>query len=168
MNIDAETQVLEYLKQGDLVYELYAVLVHSGSAIGGHYYAYIKSFEDGKWYNFNDSDVREIQQEDVTKVFGDKNGNATAYMLKYRQYNPAHKDASLAIDDGLVPEYLKQEIDSETCKMIEEQKQIEEKLLNIKLRIWLNDSQMKEVSVKKNIPLRDLYHQVANLFETPL
>jgi ubiquitin carboxyl-terminal hydrolase 47 len=28
--------------------------------MGGHYYAYIKSFEDGKWYNFNDSDVREI------------------------------------------------------------------------------------------------------------
>jgi ubiquitin carboxyl-terminal hydrolase 47 len=55
-----ENKVLEYLKQGDLVYELYAVLVHSGSAIGGHYYAYIKSFEDGKWYNYNDSNVSEI------------------------------------------------------------------------------------------------------------
>ena len=55
-----ENKVLEYLKQGDLVYELYAVLVHSGSAIGGHYYAYNKSFEDGKWYNYNDSNVSEI------------------------------------------------------------------------------------------------------------
>jgi hypothetical protein len=27
---------------GEWVYELYAVLVHSGSALGGHYYAYIK------------------------------------------------------------------------------------------------------------------------------
>ena len=82
--IDVDSQVLEYLKQGDLVYELYAVLVHSGGALGGHYYAYIKSFENGKWYNFNDSDVREIKQEEVTQVFGSKNGNATAYMLKYR------------------------------------------------------------------------------------
>ncbi len=30
-------------------YELYSVLVHSGSAIGGHYYAFIKSFEKDKW-----------------------------------------------------------------------------------------------------------------------
>jgi ubiquitin carboxyl-terminal hydrolase 47 len=72
------------LKQGDLVYELYAVLVHSGSAIGGHYYAYIKSFDDGNWYNFNDSTVTPITLEDVTKVFGDGRGSATAYMLKYR------------------------------------------------------------------------------------
>jgi ubiquitin carboxyl-terminal hydrolase 47 len=65
MQIDTGSQILEYLKQGDLVYELYAVLVHSGSAIGGHYYAYIKSFEDGKWYNFNDSDVSLINEEDI-------------------------------------------------------------------------------------------------------
>lgn len=65
LKIDTEGQVLEYLKQGDLVYELYSVLVHSGSAMGGHYYAYIKSFEDGKWYNFNDSDVRPIDAADI-------------------------------------------------------------------------------------------------------
>jgi len=47
--------ISEYLEQGPHVYELYSVLVHSGSAFGGHYYAYIKSFDDGKWYNFNDS-----------------------------------------------------------------------------------------------------------------
>lgn len=30
------------LMHGPYVYELYAVLVHRGSALGGHYYAYIK------------------------------------------------------------------------------------------------------------------------------
>ena len=25
--------------------------------MGGHYYAYIKSFDDGKWYCFNHSNV---------------------------------------------------------------------------------------------------------------
>lgn len=34
----------------DHSYKLYSVLVHSGSATGGHYYAYIKSFEKNKWY----------------------------------------------------------------------------------------------------------------------
>ena len=30
------------LFQGPYVYELFSIMVHSGSAIGGHYYAYIK------------------------------------------------------------------------------------------------------------------------------
>jgi ubiquitin carboxyl-terminal hydrolase 47 len=84
-------QLLEYIKQGNYVYELYSILIHSGSAMGGHYYAYIKSFEDGKWYNFNDSDVSEIVEgnvnDEIQNMFG---GNATsAYMLQYRQYDPS-------------------------------------------------------------------------------
>jgi len=47
------------LKQGDYVYELYAILVHNGGAFGGHYFVYIKGgeagAEDSKWHNFNDS-----------------------------------------------------------------------------------------------------------------
>ena len=31
------------LSQGPYVYELFSIMIHSGSAIGGHYYAYIKS-----------------------------------------------------------------------------------------------------------------------------
>ena len=30
------------LLQGRYVYELFSIMIHSGSAIGGHYYAYIK------------------------------------------------------------------------------------------------------------------------------
>ena len=45
------------------MYELYSIMIHSGGAYGGHYYAYIKSFEDGKWYNFNDSSVTELASE---------------------------------------------------------------------------------------------------------
>ena len=72
------------MKDGDYVYELYSVLVHSGGAMGGHYYTYIKSFEDGKWYNFNDSMVSGINEDEIAKVFGDKYGGATAYMLMYK------------------------------------------------------------------------------------
>jgi ubiquitin C-terminal hydrolase len=32
-----------------LEYELFAVLIHSGSAIGGHYYCYCKD-GGGSWY----------------------------------------------------------------------------------------------------------------------
>ena len=48
--LDYRNLIEQYLQQGEFVYELYAVLVHSGTHRGGHYYAYIKSFEDNKWY----------------------------------------------------------------------------------------------------------------------
>jgi hypothetical protein len=45
---------------GALNYELYAILVQSGGVAGGHYYAYIKSFTNGNFYEFNDSAVRQF------------------------------------------------------------------------------------------------------------
>ena len=47
------------------VYDLYAILVHSGSAAFGHYYAFIRNFTDGKWYKFNDEHVTEVTDDDV-------------------------------------------------------------------------------------------------------
>lgn len=129
--------------------------MHSGSALGGHYYAYIKSSEDGKWRTYNDSEVREITLEDVTNVFGDKHSSATAYMLKYRQYNPESEQTGAVGDSAdLIPEYLRAEIDSDTNKMIEEQKQIEERLYTIKLKVHpegaQDESGVKEISVRKD------------------
>lgn len=41
------------------VYDLYGVCNHSGGASGGHYTATIKN-ANGKWYNFNDTMVKEL------------------------------------------------------------------------------------------------------------
>ena len=72
-------------------YELFSIMIHSGSALGGHYYAYIKSVESQKWFNFNDSVVKEIEVNDIENVFGGIVGNgiygANAYLLMYRQIN---------------------------------------------------------------------------------
>ncbi|KAI5104235.1 plectin isoform X29 [Silurus meridionalis] len=38
-------------------YSLYAVINHYGDESGGHYNVFIKSFEDGEWYLFDDSSV---------------------------------------------------------------------------------------------------------------
>ena len=64
-------QISELLKQGEYVYELYSIMIHNGGAYGGQYFAYVKSVEDGKWYNFNDSQVTEIADLDqLFKTFG--------------------------------------------------------------------------------------------------
>uniref|UniRef100_A0A1I7WZ09 Ubiquitin carboxyl-terminal hydrolase n=1 Tax=Heterorhabditis bacteriophora TaxID=37862 RepID=A0A1I7WZ09_HETBA len=55
------------------LYVLRGVVVHSGQATGGHYYSYIKSSDDGKWYKFDDTDVSryEASPEDIKyKWFG--------------------------------------------------------------------------------------------------
>lgn len=78
------------------LYELFSIMVHSGSAVGGHYYAYIRSFEDGKWYSFNDTSVTSITDTDIENTYGSGakstysyssiyTSSANAYMLMYRQ-----------------------------------------------------------------------------------
>ena len=99
------------------MYDQYAIMIHSGSAFGGHYFAYIKDLETGLWYNFNDSSVREISLVDVVEMFGPepaiKKGmaakrlaathSANAYMLMYRIID-AHEDlANLQVHDGEIP-----------------------------------------------------------------
>lgn len=45
---------------GPYTYDLFAIMIHSGSASGGHYYAYIKDFETDEWYCFNDQLVTSV------------------------------------------------------------------------------------------------------------
>lgn len=49
--------------KGPFVYELFSIMIHSGSASGGHYYAYIKDFTKGKWYCFDDQSVTRVSEK---------------------------------------------------------------------------------------------------------
>lgn len=64
-------------KTGDHVYDLFAVDNHFGGLGGGHYTATAKNFVDGKWYDFDDSSVRETQPERAI--------TGSAYLLFYRR-----------------------------------------------------------------------------------
>ena len=46
------------------IYDLYGVCNHSGGSLGGHYTAYVKNAND-KWYEFDDTSVTEIKEENV-------------------------------------------------------------------------------------------------------
>lgn len=80
-------------------------MVHNGGAMGGHYFAYIKDLETGKWHNFNDSSVKQISVLEVVEMFGPElpstnkkntmaakriasSRSANAYMLMYRVIDP--------------------------------------------------------------------------------
>ena len=102
----------------EYLYELFAILIASGGALGGHYFTYLKNFETGKWYNFNDSrylehgnfwslSVTELEnpEQDIEKMYGEDSSNdkpepsqdkfkkqsgwgTNAYMLVYRFIDP--------------------------------------------------------------------------------
>ena len=46
------------------IFDLYAISNHIGSLNSGHYYAYCRN-ENGKWYNYNDTSVTEISEEEI-------------------------------------------------------------------------------------------------------
>ena len=99
LKIDEESSVKE---DDGLSYELFSIMIHSGSATGGHYYAYIKCFETNQWYNFNDERVTKLDRQDISKAFGTSYSmysSTTAYMLLYRQINPSRNQKLIKADE---------------------------------------------------------------------
>ncbi|XP_051745978.1 ubl carboxyl-terminal hydrolase 18 isoform X2 [Ctenopharyngodon idella] len=64
-------------------YSLYAVIVHIGSAMSGHYTAYIRPFQDQAWYYADDNHVQPVTWSDVQQYT--YKGSSTAYLLLYRK-----------------------------------------------------------------------------------
>lgn len=70
--------------QNDCKYTLYAVVVHSGTAMFGHYTAYVRDRREQYWYSADDSHVEKASWEEVQSTYGG-HGRGTAYMLMYRR-----------------------------------------------------------------------------------
>jgi ubiquitin C-terminal hydrolase len=149
-------------------YELFAILIHSGNAAGGHYFAYIKNMQNGKWYNFNDSNVQEITENDVKVMYGGNEGDAgkslyksinastNAYMLMYRLID---SDKNLhTVSDFLISEDIRAEIEKENEEFRNELQQRQREQEIVKIRIFLpkqkNDYSKlinMEIELNKNV-----------------
>ncbi|KAG7401031.1 Ubiquitin carboxyl-terminal hydrolase 47 [Phytophthora boehmeriae] len=151
-------------RSGPHVYELYSVLIHSGSALGGHYYAYIKSLETGKWYNFNDSTVSEISDTELKTAFGGATGSGysmrystCAYMLMYRLVSP-DKNVNV-IQPESIPQYLKDKIhdDEEKIRRLEQERIEMAKKVQVKFFMKGNKpkSLEKAIHVYKTATIRE-------------
>ncbi|KAM3833483.1 ubl carboxyl-terminal hydrolase 18 isoform 2-T4 [Vipera latastei] len=73
----------------DGMYDLFAVIAHSGPADFGHYCAYIWSLTEYKWYCFNDSSVCQVSWDDIKSTYGRQYlcWGETAYLLIYMRRN---------------------------------------------------------------------------------
>ncbi|KAK6474905.1 ubiquitin carboxyl-terminal hydrolase puf-like isoform X1 [Huso huso] len=94
-----EIAVAASKSQDSVRYELFAICDHSGVYKGGHYTARIKSFENGKWYTFDDSVVHKasyLMEQDFTQSVKEGKrpciSSSTAYLLMYRKSETSKPD----------------------------------------------------------------------------
>lgn len=148
-------QINSYLKEGDQVYELFSVTVHQGGAFGGHYYVYIKSFEDLKWYKFNDSSVTMASERDVVNTFGDSQTAKCAYLLMYRKVGTLPPP----ITPECIPEYLRQIIEQEIIQEIETEARLKEQRQKLTIKMHYG-STIIPIPMKKTETLEKLKQTV--------
>ncbi|XP_024942209.1 ubiquitin carboxyl-terminal hydrolase 47 isoform X2 [Cephus cinctus] len=146
--------------KGPYQYELFSIMIHSGSASGGHYYAYIKDLKTQEWFCFNDQSVSRITHDDIQKTYGGGptrayysgaySSSTNAYMLMYRQIDPARNTLPMQVQDfpAHIQDLLKKMKESEENDRKNREKQIsmckfkvychhptEDKLLDMKLYV---------------------------------
>ncbi|ELT97121.1 hypothetical protein CAPTEDRAFT_213869 [Capitella teleta] len=145
-----DRNALHSKQAGPYEYELFSIMIHSGSAAGGHYYAYIKSFIDGRWYSFNDQHVSAITNDDIKKTHGGSNfskgsyfspsaytSSTNAYMLMYRQIDKAKNKEPLKVED--FPEHLKQALSSVNEQAETERRQRELERCTCRIRVYFHN-----------------------------
>eukprot|EP00050_Salpingoeca_kvevrii_P012902 m.25552 g.25552 ORF g.25552 m.25552 type:complete len:1146 (-) comp4447_c0_seq1:85-3522(-) len=161
-----EALIKAALENGPNVYELYSVMIHSGSALGGHYYAYIRSFGDNKWYCFNDSSVTEIEETQIKTTFGGVTqssysqaytSSSNAYMLMYRRVDPEHNLALSGKDD--IPESVHEIARQIEAQQREAEMERERKLQQATMNVYYGDDEKPpthKLNVEKNSTMAEV------------
>ena len=157
--------IQDSLKEGPLVYELYALLMHSGGAYGGHYYTFIKSFEDDKWYKFDDTNVTEIDPDELpSRAFGGSQ-SSNGYMLLYRQLSSADEKLETVSNED-IPAYLKQIIEKEAKReeIIEQRKIAKSNIMNLRI---FHQLEVKLIPTNLKDTLEDLLDKTIAEYKIP-
>ena len=104
IELNMKDYLIEESKEKNFEYNLKGIVIHLGTSEIGHYYDLIKT-ENGKWYQFNDTNVKEFNEKFIpTEAFGsieldedfyksyninakNNNNNNNAYILMYQKKN---------------------------------------------------------------------------------
>ncbi|XP_051976317.1 ubiquitin carboxyl-terminal hydrolase 15-like isoform X1 [Xyrauchen texanus] len=81
---------------GPCRYDLIAVSNHYGGMGGGHYTAYAKNKDDDKWYNFDDSSVSPVNEDQIV--------SKAAYVLFYQRQDTVKGTGYFALDREVTDE----------------------------------------------------------------
>ena len=149
----------------NLNYDLYGIIIHSGSAMSGHYFSLIKNFEkEKKWYKFDDRCVFEIKDiNEYKKIISgnEKNLNdSTAYILLYRNNDGKENiKYDFNINQDLIEDINLEEVEYQ--KYLEQEK---ERMSYLNLRIFHNNK-FDYIKIKKYEKLLELKNRIFELYE---
>ena len=111
-------------KSVDCNYELFGVIVHSGSPSFGHYYIYLRPSIKEEWYKFNDTAVTiETEESAIENNFGGKTSDSEIFNKPYSAYILVYVRVSdipevfRDVSDNDIPESVKQDLE----KMIQDE-----------------------------------------------
>ena len=173
-------------------YELLSILMHVGSALSGHYFAYIRDVSSGRWLNFNDAHVAGLDMHRLNQILGSEPGgelesaaaeqakeknqkpeanaeplqsaNSNAYMLVYRRMR---EGSQTTVDDLSIPKEIAEEIAEENAKFDALKAEWEEE------RKWLNMTAYylgpaKPIRIHQDRSVADLTDMVISAFASDL
>jgi len=163
------------LEEGDekkeLKYQLYGVLIHSGSALAGHYYSYIRDHSDGSWHEFNDSNVSGITDLKYQDAWGGSKekshkssrysgygtsssytssyeSSANAYMLLYRQIDP---DRNLdVVSNGMIRQEILDIVAEHEGKVQHKKEEAARKYDEIDIKVHYKENESKHTVLRTN------------------
>eukprot|EP00727_Mastigamoeba_balamuthi_P006595 m51a1_g2556 putative peptidase c19 family ubiquitinyl hydrolase (1045) ;mRNA; f:324034-328280 len=153
---------LSHIVPGAPKYNLFAVMLHSGGAMGGHYQAFVRA-DSGCWIRCNDSSVVAVPETELAQGFGGPPESAgavahrpdsttSAYMLMYRSSDCP----SVEVVQDMVPEAVRAEIEAENDKFRTARAEWRRRRDTLTLRVSLGaGSVAANVQIHKDTPLAE-------------
>eukprot|EP01113_Clastostelium_recurvatum_P032973 TRINITY_DN4306_c0_g1_i6.p1 TRINITY_DN4306_c0_g1~~TRINITY_DN4306_c0_g1_i6.p1 ORF type:complete len:1027 (-),score=234.69 TRINITY_DN4306_c0_g1_i6:35-3115(-) len=154
--------------EGAHMYDLLSVLIHSGGAMGGHYFAYVHDVLNNQWVKVNDSQVTAITPKDIEAMYGEEEApgksaplsSTNAYMLVYRRRDPSTTTepkpttATFQIGSEDIPHDVRDEVTKENEDFMKERDEYIKRRDNLSLKV-LYGSDSTVININKFQTLSD-------------
>ena len=132
------------------VFHLHAVLVHSGTMHGGHYYAYIRPSTNCEWFQFDDETVTKATEKNaIDDNFGHSTnmGYSNAYMLIYVR-DSCLGDVFGEVKEEDIPAHLVQKIEMERAEKDRKQREKKEAMMYMDVK-FVSEEDLREHNPEK-------------------
>jgi ubiquitin carboxyl-terminal hydrolase 25/28 len=138
-----ETLEKSYAEFNSEPYRLFAVWVHAGAAVGGHYWAYIKDVQSDDWYKLNDTDSNRVDLQKVLEDGFGGQGVTSAYFLIYMKDSLYQRCKRLPDKAAGMPEALKTSLETSNAEFEKKLKEHRENGLDGKMERFVTQYKNK-------------------------
>ena len=154
-------------------YRLYAVVVHSGKAEGGHYFAFLNVSMENQWVKFNDTIVKPVERR---QAVDDNFGGVlefchlpkiySAYVLVYVRRSMIG-ELFEPVKSEQVPVELRDYVEQIAARELQKQSETQRKAQSVTIRL-LTEDEIRDAVLEGRWPTTDACEEVVLPKTTPL